>query len=35
MPDLTQAEIAEIRTMTATPVKVKWGGGDDGEANGI
>jgi hypothetical protein len=35
MPDLTQAEIAEIRMMTATPVKVKWRGGDDGEANGI
>jgi hypothetical protein len=28
MPDLTEAEIAEIRIMTATPVKakVKWEG---------
>jgi hypothetical protein len=29
MPNLTEAEIAEIRTMTATPVKVKWKGDSD------
>jgi hypothetical protein len=31
MPDLTESQIAEIRTMTATPVKkkIKWRGDDN------
>jgi bisphosphoglycerate-dependent phosphoglycerate mutase len=28
IPDLTEAEIAEIRMMTATPAKIKWRNND-------